>query len=446
MAHPIPRGTLALLLAAALLPACGEGLTSEGDVDPAALDLEGANDPDLDGTRMPFAACPNGGNVEPSTPSFSSGVESYASYDGQDTCAPTARPGVEAFRDLVLKTYPCTTSGGITRACSIGGTSEHKEGRAWDWMVKVGHPAPDALLGWLLATDSKGNKHALARRLGIMYMVWNHKIWKSYQASKGWQAYSGSNPHTDHVHFSFSWNGANKKTSFWSGGPASPAPAPAPTPTPTPPAPTPATPPADQAPKGYLDAASCTSGFAGWAQDPDKPQAALQVELYIDGGPGSIDPFLVKADQSRSDLCQALGSCEHGFAFAIPSSFVDGADHVVRAFAIGDNGKRVELAKSGLTFRCGAPTPASPAPSEPPASTSPATPADPGSADPGSDPGTSPGPGQSWGQGSNEPPVAPEAEGGSQLAGGCSLGGAPAAEGLPLLALLALLALGRRRR
>ena len=39
--------------------------------------------------------------------------------------------------------------------------------------------------------------HANARRLGIMYMIWNRRIWSSYKASSGWRKYSGSNPHTD---------------------------------------------------------------------------------------------------------------------------------------------------------------------------------------------------------------------------------------------------------
>ena len=96
--------------------------------------------------------------------------------------------------------------------------------RAWDWMIKAGHPASKALLNWLLATDKHGTKHANARRLGIMYMIFDRKMWRAYKASSGWQPYSGSNPHTDHVHFSFSWSGANKQTSFWSAPWAAPMP------------------------------------------------------------------------------------------------------------------------------------------------------------------------------------------------------------------------------
>ncbi|MDQ3157088.1 MAG: peptidoglycan-binding protein [Actinomycetota bacterium] len=55
---------------------------------------------------------------------------------------------------------------------------------------------------------------ANARRLGIMYVIHNKKIWAVYREKDGWRASSG---HTDHIHVSFSWNGARADTSFWTG-------------------------------------------------------------------------------------------------------------------------------------------------------------------------------------------------------------------------------------
>jgi hypothetical protein len=57
----------------------------------------------------------------------------------------------------------------------------------------------------------------MARRLGVMYIIWNGRIWGSYRAAEGWRSYGGANPHTDHVHFSFSRAGALKQTSYWTG-------------------------------------------------------------------------------------------------------------------------------------------------------------------------------------------------------------------------------------
>jgi peptidoglycan hydrolase-like protein with peptidoglycan-binding domain len=156
----------------------------------------------------------------PPTPSgLSASIETIQPYVGQSTCDPVAKPGVAAFRNLLLRTYTDSGSFGIVRDCGAGGQSEHKEGRAFDWKVSAynSHQAAEAgtLLSWLLKTDQYGNKYAMARRFGIMYMIWNHRIFKLYDAGRGWQAYSGASQHTDHVHFSFGWNGAKKTTSYW---------------------------------------------------------------------------------------------------------------------------------------------------------------------------------------------------------------------------------------
>lgn len=149
------------------------------------------------------------------------GIEGYAPYQPQRTCDPSPKPGLLAFRNMVLRKYPFTHSSGISRACGAGGRSEHKEGRAWDWAVNVNdaadRAAANSITGWMLATDEAGNRHAMARRTGLMYMIWNRRMWASYRPDAGWRAYSGPSAHTDHVHFSFSWAGARAETSFFSG-------------------------------------------------------------------------------------------------------------------------------------------------------------------------------------------------------------------------------------
>ncbi len=255
------------------------------------------------------ATCENGGDVEPDTPTFGPAIDDYASYDGQTSCISTASEGTKAFRDLVLKTYPCTTSGGIVRSCSAGGTSEHKEGRAWDWMLDYPHPAADALLEWLLATDEHGNQHAMARRLGVMYMIWNSKIWKAYQPAAGWQPYSGASPHTDHVHFSFSWASADQQTSFWTAATTNPPPPPPPPPPTPPPGPTP-----DPC------APSCDGGSAV-AADCSTDDCAVRGLACVESALGAscVDPACVTDPASAPvahDVCLdqgEIGSCDgHG--------------------------------------------------------------------------------------------------------------------------------------
>lgn len=153
----------------------------------------------------------------PTPDHFGRKIDPYAEYDPQNQCAPKPKPGVVGFRKIIRGTFPTTGKGGISRKCSEGRTSEHKEGRAWDWTVSASSSADrgraDYVLGWLL--KDRKNPDAYARRLGIMYIIWDGRIWSAERHSEGWRNYTGPNPHTDHVHFSFSWDGAKKETTWW---------------------------------------------------------------------------------------------------------------------------------------------------------------------------------------------------------------------------------------
>jgi len=113
------------------------------------------------------------------------------------------------------------------------------------------------------------------------------------------------------------------------------------------------------APRGWLDAASCDD-ISGWSQDQDTPDQSIAVHLYFDGGPGDpgAQAFAVLADGHRDDLCQAIGSCNHGFHAATPRSLLDGQPHAVQAFGIDSaGGYNPILAGSPLTFQCDPPMP-----------------------------------------------------------------------------------------
>ncbi len=156
-------------------------------------------------------------------------VEDLAAYVQQVSCDPTAKPGAVKFGTLLRTTYP-GTSYSVGRDCGADGmASEHYEGRAVDWFVSVRTPAQAAraqqLINWLLAPDSQGRPYANARRLGVMYMIWNNRIWGSYRAAEGWRPYGScatrtapgddTTCHRNHIHFSLSWAGAMGRTSFW---------------------------------------------------------------------------------------------------------------------------------------------------------------------------------------------------------------------------------------
>ena len=133
-------------------------------------------------------------------------------YQPQTSCSPVDLVGPRKLRDLVLATYKIGGKGNISRDCTEG-ISEHSEGRAWDWMVDTNVAKDKAaaadFLAWVTANHGEN-----AKRLGIMYMIYNQKIWGAYREKDGWRPSRG---HVDHIHISFSWNGARANTSFWKG-------------------------------------------------------------------------------------------------------------------------------------------------------------------------------------------------------------------------------------
>jgi hypothetical protein len=128
------------------------------------------------------------------------------------------------FRNL-LNFWFGQHASGIVRACNVGGQSEHKEGRALDYMVNARTDPATTLkiLAWVLGPDQYGNQHAFGRRFGLMYIVSNGRMFRFYHPEWGWRQYQNCVPndsratycHVDHIHFSFSWPGALRQTSWW---------------------------------------------------------------------------------------------------------------------------------------------------------------------------------------------------------------------------------------
>ena len=146
-------------------------------------------------------------------------VDIAPSYQQQTTCDPTAKPGAVAFGQMLNAHYGNRIVH-ISRNCNSGVT-EHSEGRALDWMISAydaqQRAIADSIVQWLSADDANGNPGAMARRFGINYIIWNRKMWRAYAPERGWATYTGSHPHDDHIHISFTWDGAYKRTSWWTG-------------------------------------------------------------------------------------------------------------------------------------------------------------------------------------------------------------------------------------
>jgi hypothetical protein len=148
-------------------------------------------------------------------------IEQTPPYQPQTFCDPTVKPGTQALANKLTATYAGTAIVSLVRPCGTD-KSEHYDGRAIDWGVdhRVDRQRlqGQAFLHWLFATDAAGQDHAMLRRLGVMYVIWNKQIWGSW--SQKWEPYSCSGAtacHIDHMHISLDWSGAMKKTSFWTG-------------------------------------------------------------------------------------------------------------------------------------------------------------------------------------------------------------------------------------
>jgi hypothetical protein len=157
-------------------------------------------------------------------------VDDYAHYDPQRHCGPRAKPGTVVFADWLVWRHG-GTAGAISRRCTVGGTSEHKEGRAFDWTIDARNRddrvRANRFLAQVLRSDRRGNPHVLARRMGIMYVIWKDRIWSSYHGFRERPYLSAGCPtlqecsatarHRDHMHISLSRRGGWGRTSWYAG-------------------------------------------------------------------------------------------------------------------------------------------------------------------------------------------------------------------------------------
>ena len=101
---------------------------------------------------------------------------------------------LETLRDEIRSVYPGTTVWTIGDAAHV--VSDHRPNAA----------------GVVCAIDVKGDKGLdlaeFAEHLrrtnhrAVKYVIFNRRIWSKALNSQGWRRYSGSNPHTTHVHVS----------------------------------------------------------------------------------------------------------------------------------------------------------------------------------------------------------------------------------------------------
>ncbi|MBB6627255.1 hypothetical protein H5V45_07965 [Nocardioides sp. KIGAM211] len=157
-------------------------------------------------------------------------LEDYAGYQPQTHCHPKAKPGTTYLGHWLVQHFG-GGFGGISRPCSSGGTSEHKEGRAFDWTLdassKADRKKAKAFLDWAFADDEAGNHDVKARRMGIMYVIWNDHMYPAWHEFER-EAYLSSScksrkkcskvlRHRTHLHVSLTRKAAKGGTSWYAG-------------------------------------------------------------------------------------------------------------------------------------------------------------------------------------------------------------------------------------
>ena len=170
-----------------------------------------------------------GAPAPPASARYETPVEDYASYDPQTTCRRTALPGTAELAAWINRRFAGGTARASIRACGSGGTSEHKDGRAIDWTMNAGSRADRLtvreLMTVLRRADAEGNEDMPARRMGVMYVIWDdhmYSAWRQFEPSdylsggcKSLATCSKTLRHRDHVHISLSRAGARGLTSWY---------------------------------------------------------------------------------------------------------------------------------------------------------------------------------------------------------------------------------------
>lgn len=157
--------------------------------------------------------------------------EGYAGYQPENGCRDSPRPGTRELARWIEASFDGGPALASMRPCDRS-TSEHQDGRAIDWMMDAAKKSErrevNRFLTRVFAADEAKNEHALARRMGIMYLIWNDRMYSAYRHGDtdhfGGRPYgcgcgSATSRHRDHIHISLSKPGARAATSWYTDAP-----------------------------------------------------------------------------------------------------------------------------------------------------------------------------------------------------------------------------------
>lgn len=151
-------------------------------------------------------------------------------WDGGAHCTGGFTPGGRALSTHLRANFPGISSiGGYSCRPNTANTAKmsvHGSGRALDIMIPLDRGDADNGIGdpianWLIAHSSE---------IGIQYLIWDRTQWSGSRSSGRVRAYTGPNPHIDHIHAEITLPASRQETPFYMGGTTPPPPPPPPPP------------------------------------------------------------------------------------------------------------------------------------------------------------------------------------------------------------------------
>ncbi len=141
--------------------------------------------------------------------------DSPPAWGNGSNCSGTFRPGAADLRRYILANFrDITEIGGYAcrqNTANLAETSVHGAGRALDIMIplvngRANSAVGDPVANWLIQN---------ATGIGIQYIIWNRVSWNGSRRAPKQRAYSGPNPHIDHIHAELNREGAERRTAWF---------------------------------------------------------------------------------------------------------------------------------------------------------------------------------------------------------------------------------------
>ena len=114
------------------------------------------------------------------------------------------QPSPLALWRLARINFPQVRNLGIYVRRNIAGTNSpslHSEGRAIDLGLLVSNPTEKLIGSQIFQAFAD-----LGAQIGLQEVIWNRQIWSEHRPQV--RAYTGANPHIDHVHVGFTRDGS----------------------------------------------------------------------------------------------------------------------------------------------------------------------------------------------------------------------------------------------